>query len=299
METNCYVDVWIEVLHALGLEPSAAGAFAFSTDFEGDQWSFFKLPPEDLRTLFGIEVAEMNIWRPLIDHVGQQLSFGRLLTVEVDSWFLPDTAGVTYRRDHVKSTIVPNALDTANRRLGYFHNAGYFVLSGDDFDGLFHLDGPTDPAVLPPYVELIKVDKIRRDQGDLLDAARVLTRSHLDRRPADNPVTRLGQRLDADLSWLATQDMDVFHQYAFGTCRQCGASAEMAAAFVDWLDVGDGGGLGEAADAFRRVAHGAKAVQFGLARVASGRTFTQQGTLDEMAESWGAAMNLLAGRYGC
>ena len=46
-ETNCYVDVWIEVLHALGLDPTAAGAFTLSTDFEGDQWTFFKFPPED------------------------------------------------------------------------------------------------------------------------------------------------------------------------------------------------------------------------------------------------------------
>ena len=48
-ETNCYVDVWIEVLHALGLDPVAASAFTLSCDFEGDQWTFFKYPPEDLR----------------------------------------------------------------------------------------------------------------------------------------------------------------------------------------------------------------------------------------------------------
>ncbi len=52
-ETNCYVDMWIEVLHALGLDPVAAAAFTLSCDFEGDQWTFFKYPPEDLRALSG------------------------------------------------------------------------------------------------------------------------------------------------------------------------------------------------------------------------------------------------------
>ena len=51
------MDVWIEVLHALGLDPVAASAFTLSCDFEGDQWTFFKYPPEDLRALFGIEAV--------------------------------------------------------------------------------------------------------------------------------------------------------------------------------------------------------------------------------------------------
>ncbi len=101
------MDVWIEVLHALGLDPVAAAAFTLSCDFEGDQWTFFKFPPEDLRTLFGIEVAEMNVWRPVVDHVEEQLGLGRLCTVEVDAWFLPDTRGMSYGVDHVKTTIVP------------------------------------------------------------------------------------------------------------------------------------------------------------------------------------------------
>ena len=144
-ETNCYVDVWIEVLHALGLDPVAAAAFTLSCDFEGDQWTFFKYPPEDLRTLFGIEVAELNVWRPVVDHVEEQFGLGRLCTVEVDAWFLPDTRGISYREVHEKTTIVPTRIDRAARRLDYFHNAGLFTLVDDDFDGLFHLGGPVDP----------------------------------------------------------------------------------------------------------------------------------------------------------
>ena len=36
-ETNCYTDLWIELLHALGMEPHAMLPFLFSLDFEGEQ----------------------------------------------------------------------------------------------------------------------------------------------------------------------------------------------------------------------------------------------------------------------
>ena len=36
VEKNCYVDIWIELLHAAGLEPIAMGPFALAVDFEGD-----------------------------------------------------------------------------------------------------------------------------------------------------------------------------------------------------------------------------------------------------------------------
>jgi hypothetical protein len=296
-ETNCYVDVWIEVLHALGLDPVAGAAFTLSCDFEGDQWTFFKYPPEDLRFLFGLEVSEMNVWRPVVEHVEEQLALGRLCTVEADSWFLPDTRGVAYRLEHVKSTIVPAALDRSGRSLGYFHNAGYFELDGDDFDGLFRLGAHADPAALPPYVETIRLDRVRRDDPDLVARAVALTREHLTRRPADNPVRRMADRILTDLPWLAGQDLEYFHLYAFGLCRQCGASTELAATFVDWLNVHHEPGTESAADAFRDVAEGAKALQFSLARVVRGRSVDLEDVLDGMAVGWARAMAVLDSRY--
>ncbi len=295
-ETNCYVDVWIEVLHALGLDPTAAGAFTLSTDFEGDQWTFFKFPPEDLRSLYGIEVSEMNAWRPIVDHVCEQLELGRLLTVEADSWFLPDTHGIAYRTKHVKSTIVPQAIDLAGCRLGYFHNAGYFELEGEDFAGALGI-GVDDPARLPPYVELVRLERLRPDGPSLAEVVS-LTRQHLTRRPPDNPIARMAKRIESDRSALEGLGIDYFHEYAFGTCRQCGASADVAATFVDWLDARDGGGLQPASESFRRVAEGAKTLQFGLARVISGRRFDVQATLGEMANAWDGAMDVLGERYG-
>ena len=117
----------------------------------------------------------MNVWRPVIDHVADQLGMGRLCTVEVDSWFLPDTRGVSYGIDHVKSTIVPQMLDREERRLGYFHNAGYFELDGDDFDGVFRLGSHAEATGLPPYVEVVRLDRIRRDDPELVSRVVALT----------------------------------------------------------------------------------------------------------------------------
>jgi len=297
-ETNCYVDVWIEILHALGLDPVAASAFTLSCDFEGDQWTFFKYPPEDLRRLFDLEVAEINIWKPVVDHVDDQIANGRLCTVEVDSWFLPDTRGVAYGVDHVKTTIVPAWLDRTQRRLGYFHNAGFFELAGDDFDGIFRLGAYADRAALPPYVESVRFDRARRGDPHLVEVAVDLAREHLARRPSDNPIARMSERMTADLPWLAAQDIEVFHLYAFGLCRQCGASNEMAATFVDWLNTHDRSGTEGAADAFRAVAEGAKALQFALARVVRGRTVDLAGIFDGMGAQWALGMDVLDGSYG-
>jgi uncharacterized protein DUF1839 len=47
-ETNCYMDVLVELLHASGNEPLAALNYLVRMDFEGDQFTFFKPPPGDL-----------------------------------------------------------------------------------------------------------------------------------------------------------------------------------------------------------------------------------------------------------
>ena len=61
-EANCYVDLWVELLHAAGAEPLAALPFTLGIDVQGDQWTFFKFPPADLELLYGVDVFELNIW---------------------------------------------------------------------------------------------------------------------------------------------------------------------------------------------------------------------------------------------
>jgi hypothetical protein len=145
-ETNCFVDLWIEVLNARKLDPVAALGVCAAMDFEGDQFTFFKIPFADLQRLYGISVHELSIFDSVEAHVCEQLSRGRLPMVEVDAFHLPDTRGVSYGLEHSKTTIGIAALDPQTRQLAYFHNAGYFALDGADFDGIFRSN-----FVLFPY----------------------------------------------------------------------------------------------------------------------------------------------------
>jgi hypothetical protein len=293
-ETNCYVDLFIELLHALGQEPLAACAFTLASDFEVDQWALFKFPPEDLRRCFGLEVAELQVWRPLADHVADHLAAGRLLTVEVDAWFLPDTAGVSHHIEHVKTTIAPFRFDPAAGRLAYFHNAGAFEVSGPDLEGLLAGGG------LAPYVEVVKLDRLHPPgvSPELVATAGALASEHLSRRPDTNPVRRLAERLEDDLGWLTGSGIDTFHRYAFATCRQCGAAAELAAAFLSWLGEHGGQETGSAVDAFRALADAARTLQLVLARVVRGRRVELSDLLDRMAGHWDAAVTAASAACG-
>ncbi|MBI1375938.1 MAG: DUF1839 family protein [Frankiales bacterium] len=288
-ETNCYADVWIELLHDLGLDPVPAFVSALSADFQGDQWVFLKVETEDLRDLYGITVGEMNVWRPVRDHVVEQLAMGRRTTVEVDSWWLPDTAGVSYRLEHVKTTIVPTTVDVEGRRMRYLHSAGHHVLEGEDFDHVFDLRAGAGGPGLPPYMEVVRLDRLA-DPDDLPERTAALARRHVARRPDDNPVERLAARLVADLPWLREQGLETFHQYAFGMIRQCGVTAELAADVVDWLTEHGQGDLGRAASLFREASSSAKTLQFRVARAVSGRDMDVPALVRPVAEAWGAAM---------
>jgi hypothetical protein len=288
-ETNCSVDVWIELLNALGMEPVPACACALSSGVLGDQWTFLKFPAEDIWQLYRVAVAEMYIWRPLIDHIEEQLSGGRLVTVEADSWYLPDTAGTAYRMRHMKSAIVPNAVDRAGRYLEYFHGRGYWKLSGDDFDGVMGIAPGSGLRRLPPYVETVQIDDLR-EASDLPGCTMQLVRSHVARRPDGNPVVALAERLTADLPWLAMQPIEAFHDYAFGMIRQCGAAAELASTVIGWLVERGSPDLGQAIGAFASVAADAKKLLFQVARASQGRTVAIGPTLDAMATAWATAM---------
>jgi hypothetical protein len=292
-QTNCYADLWIEVLHGMGLNPVPALAFTFSVDFEGDQWQFFKFPLEDLWSLYGLDVAEMNPWRGVEHHIEEQLHMGRLLTVEVDAFYLPDTAGVSYRREHVKSSIIANMVDRGERQLGYFHNGGYYELEGVDYAGVFR-HGGDDPSVLPPYVELVKLDRVERpDDDEVLRRTNALVARHVARRPGSNPVARFRSRFEQDLEWLRGADLEMFHLYAFSTLRQFGACCELSASLCTWLD-DRSEPVGRAAGLFTEVASGAKTVQFKLARLAAGRQVDISPLLEDMERGWDDAMKIVA-----
>lgn len=295
VQKNCYADLWIELLHALRLEPAALMPFTLAVDFEGDHWTFFKPPLDDLRTLYGIDVQELNVWRPLIEHAIEHLSAGRLIATEADAFWLPDTAGTDYRQQHVKTTIALNDIDLANQRLGYFHNAGYFSLEGEDFRRLLRLEGGGAPDVLPLYAELIRTDRLlRRPEGELVQLSTGLLRKHFSQRPATNPVHRFAQRFTTDLPLLHERGMTHYHLWAFSTVRQLGAAFELAAYHLRWLSASSRLDVSGAAERFDVIAQDTKALILKLARVVNAkRAFDAGPAFAPMAQAWDDGMGRL------
>jgi len=300
-ESNCYVDLWVELLHTAGTEPLAGLPFTLGVAIEGDQWTFFKFPVADLETLYGVDVFELNVWRSLVANVAEQLALGRPAIVEVDAFHLPDTAGTSYRTEHVKTSIGIQAMDLDGRRLGYFHNAGYYELAGEDFVRVLRLEGHLrDPECLPPYVEVVKLGARPARAGHALhEASLALPHAHLARRPAVNPFRRYAARFPADLDALTGEPLPRFHSYAFATLRQCGAAFELAGAYLRWLETGGEGELEPVATACDQIATAAKMLQFKTARAINAhRAFDPTPMLDTMATAWDETMGALTTRYG-
>ena len=273
-ETNCYADVVIELLHARGDEPLAVMGSALRLDFEGDQWTFFKPAPEDLELLLGIDIHEMQPYRPLPQQIADQLAAGRTIIVELDSFHLPDTAATAYGRDHVKSSVAAESIDLDGERLRYFHNAGYFELAGEDYREVLRVARDLPGDVLPPYTEIVRFDAGRRLTGEeLRAAARERVAGHLARRPADNPFPRFGAALEQRLPSLLEGDAQAYHDYAFATVRMVGAGFEVCALLSDWL-LGDD----------------AKLLSFKLARR---RAFDPAPTIAQLGAAWDEAMGRL------
>ena len=283
-ETNCYVDLWIEVLNAMGLPPEAMLGFTVTQDFEGDQFTFFKVPLEDLESLYGIRVTELAIFDRVEDHISQQIDRGRLCLVEMDSFFMPDTQGVAYRSEHGKTTVAVNRMSEKDKEIDYFHNGGYFRLSGEDFDGLFGRLYPEGSAPFLPYTEFAKLPEHVPQEAALRAEARGLLGRHIERMPDNNPVAAFAKVLPEQVGMVADRPFGFFHKYAFNTLRQLGANFELLATHLDWMGADE---FGEAIAASLKIAETAKSTQFQLARAVTRRKFdTLAQGLDPAIEAW-------------
>jgi Domain of unknown function (DUF1839) len=292
-ETNCYADVLIELLHARGDEPLAALGFIVRTDWEGDQFSYFKPPAVDLDRLFGIEIHEMLPYRSIPEHIEEQLSQGRTVLVEIDAWYLPDTAATSYKREHLKTTVAPEMIDREAERMRYFHNAGYFELDGDDYRGAFRMLPHFTEDVMDPFIEVVNFQAGPRLAGDELRAAsHELLKHHFERRPAQNPFGAWEQHLRADLPRLLAGEPEDFHAYAFVTVRMVGSAFELLADHIEWV-LGDRGI--DAAEPFRRIVEGTKTMSFRLARR---RAFDPAEPVAALANAWAEGMSALESALG-
>ena len=295
-ETNCYVDLLIEVLARRGHDPRAALAFTVAHDYEGDQFTFFKIPAADLALLYGVEILELAIFDQLEEHVSVQLERGRLALIEVDSYYLPDTRGITYRHSHSKTTIGVNVLDSVGRRLDYFHNGGYFRLEGEDFEALLR---PVRDNGLPlfPYVEFIKFGPAP-SAHEQTAMSRTLLAQHLRRRPSQNPFTAWGDVMGADIGRLMGRPPEWFHTYAFSTLRQAGANFELLATYLAWLQEQGDPALERARLAAEAIAGGTKIMQFQFARAsARGKVPDVADAIRQLATDYDIALDSLTNGF--
>jgi hypothetical protein len=299
-ETNCYTDVVIEMLHGMGLEPLAAMPFTLAVDFDVDQWTFFKFPAGDIEDLYALAFQELAPWKPLAEHVQEHVAAGRPILVELDSFFLPDTAGTAFRLAHVKSTVAVNAIDLAAETLGYFHNQGYHALEGQDFRDILQTEGLAHPRMLPPYIEFVKKIPGRSPlRGTALtEASLAALRRQLGRLPPTNPFAPFRARFERDQAWLLQAPIDSFHAYSFATLRQLGAAYELAATYLEWLgEQGVSGTAGPAA-CFVGISQSSKALQFQLARSMARKRPLDLAPLDAMAALWDQGTGELRRLFG-
>ena len=281
-ETNCYADLWIELLNAMGLEPAAIFGFTARLDFEGDQFGFFKPPLDDLETLFGLRVQELAIFDRVEEHVLRQMQRGRLCMVEVNPYFLPDTAGITYRTGTGKTTIGINRIDPDSRRLEYFHNAGYFALEGEDYDGIFGAQA-ANVALARPYTEYTTIEPARVDADELKRRASALVEKHWARRPAENPIRKFQAVLPEQAATVPPGDEQAFHDFAFHNPRMLGANFELLGATLEWLSDGREPRIAHC----RTIAESAKGLTMHLARAVARRKFeTLPAVLEPAAQAW-------------
>jgi hypothetical protein len=294
-ETNCYVDLWIEVLNARGLAPEAMLGFTITQDFEGDQFTFFKVPLEDLETLYGIRVTELAIFDKVEAHIAEQIARGRLCLVEMDSFYMPDTQGVAYRTEHGKTTVGINRMSVKDRELDYFHNGGFFQLRGEDYDGLFGKLIPEGSPPFLPYTEFAKFPASPVEQSQLRARAEELLSRHIGRMPTENPVVAFAREFPKQAEALAERPFEYFHKYAFNTLRQLGANFELAASHFQWLS--PDGALADATAHATQIATTAKTAQFQLARALTRKKFEPLATvLDPAIEGWDQLTGLLQSR---
>jgi hypothetical protein len=295
-ETNCYVDVWIELLQVLRLDPIAALGFTILTDLESDQWTFYKYRHHDLEQLFGLVVIELNPWTTVLDQVSTEVSAGRPVLIEVDAWFLPDTAGTSYQSKHVKTTIAVLEVDPAAQRLVYAHNRSVHVALGEDFRGVFALDLP---PLLPPYIESVRLDRLSTPSSEFVRRYAIdALREHVRHAPKENPFERYQEKFVRDLERMAGRGMEFFHDYAFSSYRQFGSAFFLGAAHLEWLREGgselDPAQLSIAAESFRAISSTARALQMRSARTAvTGKLVEASSTLQSLTENYDRGLSAL------
>ena len=126
-----------------------------------------------------------------------------------------------------------------------------------------------------------------------------LWRKHLARVPATNPIPRFRARFEADLPSLQERGLAHYHAWAFATTRQLGASFELAASNLRWMQGLGEPGLEDALAAFDVIAGSSKSFILKGARVVNSRkAFDGSAMFGELAAAWERGLDGLRRTFG-
>jgi hypothetical protein len=302
-ESNCYIDVWIEVA------PRAAAStrppvclHVLAVDFEGDQWTFFKPPHRRPLRALRLDVQELNVWRPARTRTrGAAAAGGKLVLSEVGR-LLPARYGRNRlpHAAHEDDDRDPGARHRASAARLLSTTAGTTPSRAPTSVGLFRLDGPPDPTYMPFFAEFVRVDRRRNLEPQALRRASLgVLHKHLARLAPTNPIARFRQRFATDLMWMQSVGLSAYHPWAFATLRQLGAAFELAAVYVRWLtNIGEVG-LEPSAVAFDGISGAAKTLVLKTARAVNTRaSFDPSEMLGDAERGWDIGTRLLVERYG-
>jgi Domain of unknown function (DUF1839) len=298
-QSNCSLDLWISFLHSKGLAPEALMGALIQIDDEGDQFTFCKFDTTDLSVMHGLVLRELAIFDHLQSHIATQTARGNLVMVELDGFHMPDTQTTSYHREHTKTSLGIDLIDPVERRLGYFHNSGYYTLNGADYDALFQVDSldRASTGTLFPYAEYVLPKREPLRGAALKRAATDALRGHLSLAPRANPFQSYLARFDADVAALITRGNAYFHVYAFNHFRQFGAAFGLFGAFLEWLEEDSSWTLPLIAHC-EQIAAKAKLLQFRVVRaVARGRADDSRLIVLELAVHWDTVISGLRQRF--
>lgn len=299
LQAHGHADPWIAFVHTLGLEPLAMLASTVAANFEGDQWTACQPPLPELRALYGIDVRELAVWRPLVEHAREHLAGGKLIHARVDPRWLPD-ARDGGDRGHTRTCILMAELDEARERLDYFHDDGYFELEGADFRQLFRPEGAPDSGLPPLSAQLVRLDRLaRKDPSELADESFELLRLHFAWRPRSNPFSRFASRLAKELPGLRETGLDSWRRWSAATVCEGGSAFELLAAHLRWLATQSYPELDEPAERFDAIATACAALLLkGERAVGSGAPLGANDLLHAVASDWERGMAQLGAVLG-
>ena len=292
-ETNCYTDVLIELLHARGDEPLAALGSHRAHGLRGRPVDVLQAAARATWSCSsGSTSTRCSPTGRCPRQIAEQLAAGRTLIVELDSWYLPDTAATSYRDRARQDARSPSRRSTATASgCATSTTPGCYELDGERLPGRRSaLGGGSADDVLPPYTELVAVRRraAARRRGAARRGARAAAPSTSTRvRPA-NPVRALRRAARRAICRAARRATPPTTTPTRSRRSAWSAPAfEIGASHVDWLL---GAAATSAAAALRRIVDGSKVLSFKLARR---RPFDPEPAIDALAAAWDEAMTRL------